>query len=127
MGCVSQVTGPPKKSVLRKSSNRTVTFSKSTWHHMKIWERKGPSQGAVQKCQPPDCNPCAPKFEDGILQETLQQERCARREAWDTLNDKGHGHVLLPYRSMGDAGTLFEKARGARIRGRLRSTGAHAE
>ena len=41
--------------------------------------------------------------------------------------NKGQRHVLLTFRSMGDAGTLFEKARGARIRGRFRRIDAHAE
>ena len=63
MGCVSQDTEPPKKSTLRKS-NRAVTFSKGTWHHMNIRERKGPSQGVVQNCEPQERNPCAPKIED---------------------------------------------------------------
>ena len=27
--------------------------------------------------------PCAPKFEERALEETLQQERCARRVPWD--------------------------------------------
>ena len=40
---------------------------------------------------------------------------------------KGQGHALLSYRSMGNAGTLFEEARGARIRGRSWSIDAHAE
>ena len=44
--------------------------------------RKGPSQG-VLKCQPHERGPYASKFEDRTQEETLQQERCARREAWD--------------------------------------------
>ena len=62
--------------------DRTVKFSKGTWHHEKIRERKGPSQGVTQKCELQERNPCAPKYEDGSFQETLQQERCVRREAW---------------------------------------------
>ena len=37
----------------------------------------------MQKCEPQERNPCAPKFGDRTLQDTLQQEGCARREAWD--------------------------------------------
>ena len=48
LGCVSQDAEPPKQSILRKSgklgSNRTVTFSNRTWHHIKFGERKGPSK-----------------------------------------------------------------------------------
>ena len=48
-----------------------------------VFQDKGPSQGVFQKCEPQERNPCAPKFEDGTQEETLQQARCARRKAWD--------------------------------------------
>ena len=79
MGCVSQDSEPSKKSIPRKS----VTFSEGTCHHIKFRERKGPSQGVIQKCEPQERNPCAPRLEDRTRQETLHQARCARREAWD--------------------------------------------
>ena len=88
--------------------------SRGTWHHKKNQERKGPSQRVVQKCEPQERSPCAPRFEDRSLQETLQQERWA----WDLaksvckLNNIGPGHVLLPFWSMDSAGTLFEETRG---------------
>ena len=86
LGCVSQDC-PPRKSTLREvgkmGSNHTVRFSKGSWNQVKHRESKGPSQGVMPKCEPQDRNPCAPKFEDRTRQETLQQERCARREAWD--------------------------------------------
>ena len=69
------------------------------------------------KCEPQERNPCAPKFEDRTFQETLQQERCARRSMHGTWRKKsasskkqGLGYILLPYRSMGNAGTLFERS-----------------
>ena len=40
---------------------------------------------------------------------------------------QGQGHVLLACRNTGNASTLFEKARGTRIRGRFGSINAHAE
>ena len=84
LGCVSQDTNPPKKSILRKSgklgSSRAATFSKGTAHHKKILEKKGSPQGVDQKCEPEERNP---NFEDRTLQESLQQRRCARRDAWD--------------------------------------------
>ena len=74
----------PRKSIPRKEgklgSTRTVNFSKGTWHHIKKLERKGPSQGVTQKCER---NPGAPSFEQRTQDETLHQERCARRVAWD--------------------------------------------
>ena len=78
------------------ASNHAVKVSKGTWHHRKIWERKGPSGGIVQKCEPQERNPCAPKFEDRTLQETLQQERCARRDAWDLEKGKKPRSPPLP-------------------------------
>ena len=32
----------------------------------------------MQKCEPQERSPCAPKFEDGTQEETLQQERCMK-------------------------------------------------
>ena len=85
LGCVSQ-DYPPKKSILREvgkvGSNHAVTFSKGTWHHIKI-RRKGPSRGVIQKCELHERSPCAPKFEERTQNETLHQERCARRVTRD--------------------------------------------
>ena len=51
-----------KESLLRENlfcvkreklgSNHTVNFSQGTWHHMRVRERKGPSRGISQKCEP---------------------------------------------------------------------------
>ena len=83
-GCVLQDVEPPKsKSILRESpkflgSKRSVQFSKGTPRHVTSRERKGPSQGVIEKCQPHERSPYAPQFEDRTQEETLQQERCAR-------------------------------------------------
>ena len=53
------------------------------WHHIKIRERKGPSRGVIQKFEPHERNLCAPRFEERTQDETLHQEKCARRVAWD--------------------------------------------
>ena len=50
---------------------------------MKNRERKGPSRGIIQKCEPHERSLCAPKFGESSHEETLHQERCARRAAWD--------------------------------------------
>ena len=87
MGCVSQ-DSHPSKSVPRKEgqlgSNHTVQFSKGTWHNKKNRERKGPSPGVIQKCEPHERNLCTPRSEDRTQDESLHQERCARRVAWDS-------------------------------------------
>ena len=85
LGCVSQ-DSHPRKSIPRKErklgSNHTVKFSKDTWHHKKN-SGKGPSRGVIQKCEPHERNPRAPRFEERTQDETLHQERCARRVARD--------------------------------------------
>ena len=63
--------------------NTPSKFSKGTWHQIKIRERKGPSRGIIQKCAPHGRSPCAPKFGERSHEETLHQERCARKAAWD--------------------------------------------
>ena len=86
LGCVSQ-DSHPRKLVLRKEgklgSNHTVKFSTGSWLHAKIRDRKGPSRGVIQKCEPHERNPCAPKFAERTQDETLHQESCVRRLAWN--------------------------------------------
>ena len=67
----------------KKGSKRAVKFSKGTWHQIKNREREGPSRGIIQKCEPHERSPCAPKLGERSHEETLHQERCARRAAWD--------------------------------------------
>ena len=90
LGCVSQ-DSYPRKSIPREEGNlgskHAVKFSKGTWHQ-KIRERKGPSRGIIQKCEPHERSPCAPKFGERSHEETLHQERCARRAAWDLAKKK---------------------------------------
>ena len=115
-------------------SNRAVTFFKGTWHHVRIRERKGPSQGVTQKCEPQERSPLAPKYEDRTQDETLQQKTmCPQRSAGlgekclSAQKTRNQGHVLQPYRSMVNASTLFETARGTRVFGIFRSINAHTE
>ena len=84
--CVSQ-DPHSKKSVLRKDgqkgTNYKIQFSRCTWHNIKIQERKGPSLGIIQKCAPHERSPCVAvqNFRKGHKEDTLQQERCARKVA----------------------------------------------
>ena len=48
---------------------------KARYTTVKKRERKGPSQGVIQKCEPQEANPCAPKVEDPTQEETLQHVR----------------------------------------------------
>ena len=54
---------------------------------VKNLEKRGPSQGIAQKCELQERNPWAPQFEERTQDETLKQERCARRDAWELAQD----------------------------------------
>ena len=80
-----------EKSILREpgimGSKHAVNLSKGTWHQIKIRERKGPSRGIIQVCPLHERSPCSTKFEERSHGEILQQERCARRAAWDSAKN----------------------------------------
>ena len=63
LGCVSQ-DSCPRKSILREEgklgSKRAVKFSKGA--DEKNSGKKGPSRGIIQKCEPHERSPSAPKF-----------------------------------------------------------------
>ena len=86
LGGVSQ-DSYSRKSILREpgmlGSKHAVKFFKGTWHQINIRERKGSSRGIIPKCAPHERCLSAPKFKDRSREETLQQERCARKAAWD--------------------------------------------
>ena len=93
-------------------SKQAVKFSKAP---KKIREGEGPSRGVIQKCEPHERSPCAPKFEERLQEETLHQERCARRVAWDLakrtykLKNADKTTFLLSYRSQGGAARPLRK------------------
>ena len=58
-------------------------FSGRTLYEITNGERKGPSRGVIQKGEPHERNPCAPKFEERTPEETSRQEECARKAAWN--------------------------------------------
>ena len=115
LGCVSQHFPSKKNSTESWKMRDQITPSNSprargtTW---KIRERKGPSQGVMHKCEPQERNPCAPKYEENtsgnLATRTMRPQRSmglGKTCFW--AQNKGQGHVLLSYQSMGDAGTLF--------------------
>ena len=83
--CVSRFSSENVYSKERRKmgSKHAVKFSKGTWHHIDFRERKSPSRGVTEKCEPHERNPCASMFEERAQEETLHQERCARRVAWN--------------------------------------------
>ena len=89
-GCASQNSGPTKSILgnaeqtrLNASAGHSMKFSGRTWYEIQIWERKGPSQGVIQKGELDERNPCVPKFDERTLEETSRKEECARKAAWN--------------------------------------------
>ena len=68
---------------MNASAGHAKKFSGRTWYEVQIRERKGPSRGVIQKGEPPERNPCAPKFEERTPEETSRQEEYARKAAWN--------------------------------------------
>ena len=75
--CVSRFLS--EKSTPREQgklgSKRAVKLFKGTWHQIKNWERKSPSQGIIQKCAPHMRTPCtkkdAPAKQHGIQRKNI--------------------------------------------------------
>ena len=67
------------------SAGHNVKFSGGTWYLIlkNNRERKGPSRGINQQCEPHERNSCAPRFEVKSHDETSKQESLARKAAWD--------------------------------------------
>ena len=86
MGCVSQ-DSYSRKFILRELGKLGIETRRQILQRhvppIKNWGRKGPSRGIIQKCAPHERSPCAPKFGERSNEETLHQEGCARKEAWD--------------------------------------------
>ena len=72
------------EKILREPRKLGSKHSKSIWHKInKILGNKEPSRGIIQKCAPHERSPCAPNLGERSHEETLHQEGCARRAAWD--------------------------------------------
>ena len=90
LGCMSHDC-PQRQSIPREygklGSNHTVKFSKTTMRHAKNSGKKGPSQGIIQKCEPQERIPWAPKFEERTKNEFQRQERCSCGAVWNLAKD----------------------------------------
>ena len=68
----------------------------------------------IQKCELHERNPCAPRFEERTEDETLQQERCARKVAWHLaksvykLKNVDKGTFFSRIEIKGNAGAHFK-------------------
>ena len=102
-------------------------------HRVKNREKKGPSQGIIQMCKPHERNPWAPTFEERTQDETSPKGAVHPRRTlgnWQRMSKKPQKvkrHILLSYRSLGDAGTLFDKAGRETFRDRLWSFNAYVK
>ena len=86
MGCVSQ-DSYPRKSILREpgklGTKRVVKFSEGTWHQIKIRERRVHREVLSKSVSFMSVVLTRQKFGERSHEETLHQERCARKAAWD--------------------------------------------
>ena len=110
----------------------TWSNSPSALGTKKIGKERVHRMALFKKCEPHGNGLGAPKFWERSHEETLHQERCACRVAWDLAKilqaqECGKYYGLLSYRSKGNAVTHFEKSAGARIRSRFMSVTAHDE
>ena len=113
--------------------NHAVKFSKATWHQMKIRERKGPSQGIVQKWEPHGRSPCAPKIRRKITwgnfapRKTRPQSGMGLGETIYKLKNPDKASFYSSIEAKVNGGTYFKISRRVRIRSRFRSVNVHDE
>ena len=76
-----------RRSIPRKEgksgSNHTVGHVAP---HHNSGQKRSIARRRSEKCEFHECNPCGPKFAERTRDETLHQERCACRVAWDLAN-----------------------------------------
>ena len=128
LGCVSQDTVPPKKlfhgKVEKWDQIAPSQSPKGTLHHTKMGEKRVHRKRVIQKCEPQERNPCAPKCEDKTLQENLstrtlhQQRSMGLCEKCLKAQNKGQCHVLLPAEAWVMPAPSSKTARRTIIRGR---------
>ena len=91
-GPCSDAEPPETNSISRKDTNslrkrRRVGFTSKTLQSTKKKTGRKPSLGVVQPTHPHERSFFAPKYEERCQEDTLTNERCARREAWDMSNN----------------------------------------
>ena len=93
----------------------------------------GPSQGVTQQSEPHECSPSALLFEGKTQEETLQQDRCARRDAWEMsknvheLEEKDNAEFYSLPEVWTITSAIFDEALGKSICGGFRNINAHAK
>ena len=108
-----------------KKSNYTVKFAKATMRRVTISEKERSIAGSHAKMCSSGANSVSSKIEERTQDESIKRERCARRDAGELAKgclqaqEQVKRYVLLSCRRLGNAGTLFEKARRATFRDRL--------
>ena len=81
----------------------------------KFWKERVHRRGIIQKGAPHERTPCAPKFQDRSQEETLNQDRCARKAAWhlavnlDNLKSSDKATLHIPGEVKGKATPITSK------------------
>ena len=87
----------------------------------------------IQRTRHPQRSPYAPKFEDRSREETLRQERCTCRDAWELAKKRSQAqqetqsNILLAFRCSVSFGAILNESRGKIICCRFGSISAHAD
>ena len=134
-GCVSH-NSAPKKSILRKagrtrlnaSVGHAIKFTGRTWYEVRIRERKGPSRGFIQKGEPHERNPSAPKNTWGNLTTRRVRPQSSMELGEKNVQSQGRGqsYVLFSCENKG-TGASVHKRRRTYVCGWFGSFNAHAE
>ena len=122
----------------RRNSNRVYGGALNSWDPSAVYRKRkprcsslifgkedGPSLGVIQPTSPHERSPYAPKFEGPSQEETLRQERCARRDASELTKSVQHSSRLRMF------GVFLrhpqKKTKGKRIGCRFWTINAHDE
>ena len=122
--CVSRVS-TDKVSSKRGNWDEIAlsTSPRAGGNTLKLRKEKGPSRGVTQKCEPHKRYPCDPKFEERTQDETLHEEGCSRRAAWDLaknvyeLQNTDTATFYSPIEASPKPAPISKITRGTRIRG----------
>ena len=102
---------------------RSVKFLHDALRHPKIWKERIPSQDVIQHSEPHERSANTPKFEDRSEEETLNQERCVRRDAREMTK----GILKLNFGCLVCTNVICNETRGKKVCCRFPRLYAHAE
>ena len=89
----------------------------------KIRDRKGPSPGVIQKCEPHERNPCALQVRGEVTRGNLAPRKMRPQSSmglgkkWLQAQKFGQDYIRFSYRSQANADAHFKISTGTSIRG----------